>query len=543
MDSIEPRIIILFLVPVLYCSLFLHELGHALAGRAVGMVIISFGLGLARPLCVLSFRGIRIYFCFVRPSLGLAYGIAPELIQPRGKRAAFLAGGIVAHVVIIVTSLVLWRVAPSAKSIWLSVLLANGWLAIGNLLPWRFTLNGTKMTTDGGLLLQLLRFRSISPPEPMRVQTANALRGLYTSIGDVRSLRLSLLSAAEAAAGLDDLERAQSLLDEAESLPDYDLPPLIALDALLRAVVALQIGRIDASLTALDAAEAYYRPLWSGVGALITSSCRASFQAVRGDVEGGVAEFERLRSLAVILDTFELKASLLMSVIVGRAALSDSESLESLLTEYEIARREHPSDSRDLKVYRAVAQLHARAADWIRAEPFYCRALAALEKLASLWIDLGERERFLRLHSETVEGARNCLLALGKLDEAKLRAEPLLFPEEAERRRLERQNVRDRRMRRLGRGLYASNAVIFCAELIWLAHALGGSRPTAFGTVVLFTMIPTGFCLLATFLYSVVERIADRFRATERRNDGFVILALSWVPWVAAIGSIVFLLI
>ena len=41
--------------PVLfYVSIFAHELGHALAGWAMGFTITSFGLGIGRPFAVLS---------------------------------------------------------------------------------------------------------------------------------------------------------------------------------------------------------------------------------------------------------------------------------------------------------------------------------------------------------------------------------------------------------------------------------------------------------------------------------------------------------
>ncbi len=47
---------------VFYVSVFAHELGHALAGYAMGFTITSFGLGIGPPFAVLSFGRTRIYF-------------------------------------------------------------------------------------------------------------------------------------------------------------------------------------------------------------------------------------------------------------------------------------------------------------------------------------------------------------------------------------------------------------------------------------------------------------------------------------------------
>jgi len=38
---------------MLYVSIFVHEAGHVLLGRAVGFVVTSFGLGLAHPWVVI----------------------------------------------------------------------------------------------------------------------------------------------------------------------------------------------------------------------------------------------------------------------------------------------------------------------------------------------------------------------------------------------------------------------------------------------------------------------------------------------------------
>ena len=78
-------LVLVALLPVLYLSIVVHELGHAVLGWLAGWRITSLGMGTGRPLLVLSWRGVRVYFCRNRPLQGLTFLYAPQLYPARSR--------------------------------------------------------------------------------------------------------------------------------------------------------------------------------------------------------------------------------------------------------------------------------------------------------------------------------------------------------------------------------------------------------------------------------------------------------------------------
>jgi membrane-associated protease RseP (regulator of RpoE activity) len=129
--------LVLAFLPVLYGSAFLHELGHALMGRATGFVVTSFGLGTRRPWCVIPVGGAQVFFCPIRPFQGITFAFASQFNPSRGRLALYLAGGILAHGLLAVLALAMLAWLPWGGCVWLAATVVNGAMAMANLMTFK----------------------------------------------------------------------------------------------------------------------------------------------------------------------------------------------------------------------------------------------------------------------------------------------------------------------------------------------------------------------------------------------------------------------
>ncbi len=242
---------------VLYVSCFAHELGHALLGRMAGYVVTSFGLGTARPWCVVRIGGTRAYLSLVRPFQGIAFSCMPHREPSRREQAVSMAGGIVANELLALVGLGLWLAQGGV--FWATVAWVNGVLGAASLIPIQCRVGKAMMQSDGWQLVRIWRLGSTAIPAPLTIQVLNAFRPLWTATGDTLALHVYLVGSAEAWACLGDVGRAEALLAEMESLACADVPGLAAVGSLVRAVVAIEAGRLAEAAADLDAAEAGYR--------------------------------------------------------------------------------------------------------------------------------------------------------------------------------------------------------------------------------------------------------------------------------------------
>jgi hypothetical protein len=107
MDRTVIEISVAFL-PVLYVSIFVHELGHAVAGKLSGFIVTAFGMGLVRPILVLKAGGTRVFLCLVRPLQGLTVWLYPALYPPKGRLILTLTGGSIANSILALVGILLW---------------------------------------------------------------------------------------------------------------------------------------------------------------------------------------------------------------------------------------------------------------------------------------------------------------------------------------------------------------------------------------------------------------------------------------------------
>src|SRR5262245_45054184 len=126
-----------------YASIFVHEIGHLIAGRLTGHVITSVGIGLSHPFLWFRIGSTILYLALGSPLQGITFAFHPQIFPSRIQKVillsgGFLANGIVAIIGWIVASLTTWNDALGV------VVGINGLLALVSLFP--ITVNVKSLT-------------------------------------------------------------------------------------------------------------------------------------------------------------------------------------------------------------------------------------------------------------------------------------------------------------------------------------------------------------------------------------------------------------
>jgi hypothetical protein len=539
MSSIDFVQSLLAFLPVFYLSAFAHEAGHAILGRAVGLIITSFGLGTAHPMAVFAWGHTRVFFCREKPFQGLTFCFIARISPSRTQMVPFMAGGIIANSLLCGVAICLWRFVPWGKSVWLTAALLNGFLAGANLIPHQIRVGKATIRSDANQILRTLRKRTNSLQPPVIIMSVKALRGLWESIGDYLILRANLLSAASAWLTLGDIERAEMVCSELGCLPQVDVPSYLAREALVRSAIIQRAGRVDDAVAALDAPEAYFRSVGDALGLACVALQRALAKVQRGDAASAVVELEQLMSDPVARSSRALRDDLWIARFAAHAALSDTAALEEMVARGGTLGHGRHSPPRELLLYQSLARLYAQKADWARAEPAFRRAITAIDAVAKTWPDAEEQHRFLQRQSAFLDEARHCFQALNKSEEADRLIRPVASLEEIQQRLDDAPRLRHRRLLRAGLWMLLVDVVCIPCLLV-----LGAFLPAkqlglhVFVTLSLFVLYT--FC---TLLYLVFHAAIARFIPRLRNSGGAVILLLALLPWFSLVFIPIFSLL
>jgi tetratricopeptide (TPR) repeat protein len=534
----NPFLALVLFLPVMYVSIFVHELGHALMGRAVGFVVNSFGIGTGRPFLAFSVRGVRVFFCRLRPLQGLTFCWIPYLSPPRLRMVAFFAAGVLANSLVAVAAVMLLRSGVWGEPLWLSLTIINGILAIINLIPIERKVGNALLRSDARLVILTLRGRSISMPAPVLIQFVRVLRGLWESIGDRRTLRANLAAAAASWADLGDPERATALFTESQSLPKIETQGYVAREALARAAIETEAARLDDASSALDEAEAIYREQANELGLLHVAFGRARVLIRRGEISGALVLLEKITANPLVRPHTPLRIESLVARLSAELAVLDTIAAKETFAEYQAARREQPSASRDLRVYRAVAQFFAQRGDSRNAAPSFQAAASAIESIAAAWNEPADRAEFLNRQTGFLTEAANCLRAVNQPEDAERLVEPLLSIEAFERKMVEVPREQNRRRFRIGLWLILADflcslAFIIATLMVGVYLGPGRTPPMVFLLMVSLFALFTIVAVVYLFFHVTIGRLIPPLR----RRGGSVILVMAWLPWVSLIAA------
>jgi tetratricopeptide (TPR) repeat protein len=571
-------LLVVLCVVVLYLSSFCHEVGHALLARAAGLVVGSLGMGLGRPLLVWGWGDARLYLARTRPLQGVTFAVSANGRMTRGQRLLMLAGGVSANLVLAALALGLLRLVPSAGLLWWVVLVINGIMAAVNLVPLRTALPGLTMQSDGAQMLLALRGKVLLQTPPQIVERINTLGPLWRAVGDHLSLYHQLVQTAAGWLDLGDAEHAAEVLRQAEGLGP---PPPRAASRLARAAWGFQLAmgahvaaalackqhRFDEALAELDRGEPGFREAGHELGTFLVAWTRAEVALERGEADA-VKCLDELAAKAPA----GARVGLLAARLCAHAGLPDGAGVEELRAEYEAARGKAPSLTRDMRVYRALGRLYARAQDPTRAAAAYREAAAAAGKLHAAFSAAEEKARFARAQTDLLAEARECLQRGGEMEEAE-RLAGLFSPRgDAQKQAWAALEQRQRTHRRLGLGLAAVNLVVLAALSGLIVHV--DSRATTPAVVQVrglrlplgpqvtlrdrLLQLPVrgdarlgpwcGFLLLSLAIWTALALLVaaglwlgGRVLPALRRRGGMAVVNLALFPWLSVGGYVLFL--
>jgi hypothetical protein len=529
---------LLSFLAIVYASVFVHELGHALMGRVAGFLVTSFGSGTSRPVCVVRIKGIRIYACLIRPFQGLTWAFQTPLHPSKRQTIAFAAGGILANSLTALISLTIWWFWPAAPFELGLMTYINGAFALMNLIPYQARIGTATAQTDGMLILKALRSQTTATQAPTTIQIARFFRGLFNATGDTIMSRVFLLMAADAWSDLEDPEMADAALAEAAETADSERPEIHAFDATIRAKVALGAGRLDEAASALDVAESYYATEPHEAGLFRVAALRTSLAVAHKDIEGAHAAFASWESHPLTERVPALRLSTIVLGLSHAIERSDASAVAKLMAEYEASRPFGPSAARDLRIYSAVARFSAGLGDTEAAESAYRQALVAVKELAAAWSDKADRTRFLERRSALLTEARDFLETIGNGEEAdKLIGRLEGTPGAAS-------TAPNPRLVRLGLWIMGLNVVSVAGMTV--AALLLGPGP---GVPSLISASLISFCTISASLisyftifaglYVAFHLVLGRRLSLPRLGQGRMIVYLSCFPWFIVIGMVV----
>jgi hypothetical protein len=526
--SANPLVALLSAVPVFFASIFFHEMGHALCGRAAGFRITSFGIGTGRPYWSANWGGTLVYLSFRRPYQGLAFAIPPRLFPSRWQWTCLTAGGIAANFIAAGTAVLLWRLAPGAWGLWLPVAAANLFLIPVSSIPHTGWAGKVFIRSDGLQLLHTWLFGLPGPRNETAVlRTCMELRGLGGAPGDRAIRRTYLLRAASVWLSLGDAAYARRLWDEARSLVPEPSPSPPSPGPACAGLAALPVN-LSAGSADLWEEEHAFGGSKNPEDAFLVRWLRGSFLLRDGEATEAARVLDELASHPLAVRGAPLHAALLASRLAARCALSDEAGLAALLAVYERLPARRRSALADLEAYPTLAAFFRRRGDAARAGAAYASVLDAVRRLDESFTEPYDRERFRRCRTPLVAAARAYYRQLGRHDEA-ARLETF-FPDYQARKRdaEELRQRRDDRFLRVGIALLLINVIATALSLAALGHLAGNEPPQH--APALFLLFATFSTIGATF--GIVGWVWHRVQPATARDRGIGLLVLEAAPWL-----------
>jgi hypothetical protein len=515
---VEPALFALAVALVFYSAGFVHELGHFLAGRWAGLRVTSFGLGVARPFWVWSWGETRVYLARSRPFQGITFYFVESMAPSRGQLLVFLAGGITAQLVLALLALPLALLLPWGTNICWLVVALNGVTALGNLLPFNFTVGNFVLQSDGGQMLAVCRTGDLPSSAPRAVQLVSGLRQLWLAIGDVLGLYVQLMSAASYWLQLGSIEQAERLCAEAEALKLSPTPGAHALGLTVRGQIEAHAGRWAGAEAAFAEAEQLFASVDHEVGLFLVACGRADLLGCQGDSAGAVARWRALAGEPRLGKFPGLRATRLEA----EAALPEAD-LGAVEAEHELHGRTNTPEE-DLELYHAVAAQAAARGDRARASRAFRKALAAAQRLDDSFLSGEDREHFVRAQEGLLAEARAYFEKTGQPEEVEA-LRKLLQP------RKEREIDGARRSCRwhwIGCGLAVVPLVVGLWAMMLASEEKDMTREME---LILTWAVSSYWSSLALVNAGVIGALAH-FRPRWRGWGGWVTVALALLAWL-----------
>jgi hypothetical protein len=136
---------LLVTLPILYLAVWIHELGHVIVGKLLGIRVTAAGAGTGGRIACARVFGIAFYVASRNPFQGLTYADADSYVH-RGRTAAFFGGGILANALVAGLTFAFMGLTPTMNW-WFLVWLFGFWNAFAPAvsgIPYIFRVVGRK---------------------------------------------------------------------------------------------------------------------------------------------------------------------------------------------------------------------------------------------------------------------------------------------------------------------------------------------------------------------------------------------------------------
>ena len=313
-------------------------------------------------------------------------------------------------------------------------------------------------------------------------------------------------------------------------------PLLQVLGLLVRSAIDAQVGAFEQAARALDDAKEILASRGDQGGLLAVSIQRAAMSVQQHDATGAADELKSLVVHPLARQNPLIFGSLLAARLEAHVALSDTLGADEILADYEKSRRRHTSLATDLAVYKAMASLHSRQEDWLRAEPAYRKAIAAITAVMNAWPDAADRNRFLERQSAFLAEAGHCFQVLDKFAEFDRIVPRARSAEEIQQGAAAAHRLRDRRLLRAGLWLFLINIICIACEIAVVCSVRAGTMPFISRELdFILIVVPIYFVVLTllAFLCLPVYVALRLFIPSSRHNWGTLILVLACLPWLS----------
>lgn len=527
--------ILLGVVPAYYLSIFLHEAGHAVMGWCTGYRVTSFGVGLGRPWWVIQWRGVRIYFCPHRSSGGLTWLISPQIHPSRWRLIGMLAGGCLANGLTALVALALWRLLPGARSFWLVLIGVSGWFGLNSLIPVWLKLGKLRLQTDGARILQAFWRDAPNTSHTELIGMVAATRHHWQAVGDRQIMDFCSLAVAAVWAEFGDRDHARGLLAEADGLSVDRSPFVNHFAALVRCGVERDPGN-GGNAEILAEVEQQYAAAGDESGLFCVELQRAEWLLHEGNTAAACTKLEALQQHRALTSNKELRAELLVAELRAYSVLSRAKDVEQRTTEYEQVRHRWPSWSRDLQVYRVLAEYHNQVNEK-RALKYYLRALAAAEQILHALPEGEDRDRFRNSQLGLLHEAERCLRLHGEDDEADQLARTYL-PSAVELAEVRQRTLEPRSRRYYRQGLFLTLmsflvGLLFAGLSILLSSDFTqGKIPPELWAIGVGSAFLHTTCSLGAFLLQLLLLLARRNLPWLDAAASRWCLYLGFLPWL-----------
>ncbi|MEO7717034.1 MAG: site-2 protease family protein [Capsulimonas sp.] len=364
-----------------YLHIWLHEIGHAVAGRSVGYDVTSLGTGTGKPLFTWTWNGMRFFICRENIFSGVTFLFSDGVSPTRKGELLIHFGGIIANFVTACLLGVILYFSPGSTYCWISLGAACLCL-VCSIIPLRGLSGSYAEQNDGATI-----FDHFWPRKSTRVALSreDLKQGLdmiqfLNGIGDHRGVYHYAKFVAPALLRFGDIESARSLMPlmgaAGRSTPKYRLEY-----ALLRASVEIYAEDGGEAGEALDEADALYSGAKGDDHWVQLRWDRFRWLLMMKQPAEALEIIDELRAQYPIDTDERMAVTLLTCRLCAILDLHGLEEGQKAYEEYQRLNIHSPSDRLDLNVAHVMGKAYTKNENWLGSEPYFRMALKLATKL------------------------------------------------------------------------------------------------------------------------------------------------------------------